>query len=76
MSRKTYSGESINVSFDPDLCQHAAECVRGLPDVFEVKRRPWIIVDNADPEKVAEIVDRCPSKALLYEWVDSEPEAA
>ncbi|MDR0848686.1 MAG: (4Fe-4S)-binding protein [Propionibacteriaceae bacterium] len=75
MSRKTYFGDSINVSFDPDVCKHAAECVHGLPDVFDVKRRPWIIVDKADAEKVAEVVDRCPSGALEYEWVD-EPEAA
>ncbi|MEU1174705.1 (4Fe-4S)-binding protein [Streptomyces microflavus] len=40
---RSYDGEGITVSFDAHRCLHAAECVRGLPAVFEVGRKPWIL---------------------------------
>ena len=42
MARKLYTGPLVNVSFDLDVCQHAAECVRGMPSVFDTGKRPWI----------------------------------
>jgi uncharacterized Fe-S cluster protein YjdI len=66
MSRKTYEGERIDVSFDNEVCIHSGECVRGLPAVFDTKRRPWIDPDGADAEAVAAQVERCPSGALRY----------
>ena len=68
--RKTYEGQSVDVSFDPDVCQHAANCVRGLPAVFDTKRRPWIAPDNAPTEEVIAQVKRCPSGALQYRLRD------
>ena len=65
--RKSYVGTQITVSFDVDVCQHAAECVRGLPAVFDVNQRPWIQPDHADPDTVREVVARCPSGALRIE---------
>ena len=65
--RKSYVGTQITVSFDGEVCQHAAECVRGLPDVFDVDQRPWIQPDRADPDTVREVVARCPSGALRIE---------
>jgi uncharacterized Fe-S cluster protein YjdI len=67
VSRKTYTGASVDVSFDDELCEHAAECVRGLPSVFEPGRRPWIIPDNANADDVVAVVARCPSGALQIE---------
>jgi uncharacterized Fe-S cluster protein YjdI len=67
MARRTYTGELINVTFDRDLCIHAAECVRGLPAVFDTGRKPWILADAADAETVAAVVRRCPTGALAYE---------
>jgi uncharacterized Fe-S cluster protein YjdI len=32
--RKTYEGREVDVSFDPEVCRHAGNCVRGLPTVF------------------------------------------
>ncbi len=32
--RVKYKSENITVSFAPDVCIHAAECVKGLPAVF------------------------------------------
>ena len=50
--RKTYASTELDVSFDPDVCIHAAECVRGLPAVFDTHRRPWIAPDAASADGV------------------------
>ncbi len=63
---RKYPGETIDVFYDIKKCVHAGECVRGNGDVFKVKRKPWIIADNASAEEVALVVDSCPSGALKY----------
>lgn len=40
---KRYEGEHIEVTYDTARCLHAAECVRGLPAVFDTAKRPWIV---------------------------------
>ena len=65
--RKTYEGTEVDVSFDPDVCIHSGNCVRGLPAVFDAKRRPWIAPDAATPDEVVAQVKRCPSGALQVE---------
>ena len=44
MKRKVheYEADGIAVRYDVARCIHAAECVRGLPRVFDPDRRPWI----------------------------------
>ena len=64
---KTYEGKEIRIFWNPDLCQHAAECFRGNGNVFDAGRRPWIDPDAAPGSEVARIIDRCPSGALRYE---------
>jgi uncharacterized Fe-S cluster protein YjdI len=64
---KAYSSPEITVYFDSSRCIHAAECVRGLPEVFDVKARPWIRPNHASAEELMEVVIRCPSGALHYE---------
>ena len=66
MRGKAYVGQDIDVYYDVSLCVHAAECVRGLPDVFDTKRKPWIDPDGADAPDVATVIERCPSGALQY----------
>ena len=44
--RKTYRGDAIEVSFDLDRCIHVGECLLSLPDVFDLRRRPWIDPDR------------------------------
>ncbi|RKT07850.1 putative Fe-S cluster protein YjdI [Streptomyces sp. 3211.6] len=63
---KAYAGAGITVTYDAGRCLHAARCVGGLPEVFDSGRRPWIRPDGAAPERVAEVVRRCPSGALQY----------
>ena len=60
-TRKRYTGDSLDVSFDPVRCRHAAECLRGLPAVFDTQRRPWILPDGAEPGDVVRVVARCPT---------------
>lgn len=68
MTRKTYTGPIVNVSYDADVCEHAAECVRGMPAVFNTARRPWIDPGVANTEDLAQhlrdTVAHCPSGAL------------
>jgi uncharacterized Fe-S cluster protein YjdI len=71
---KQYPGEAITVSYDAKRCIHFAECVKGLPAVFDTSRRPWIQVDEADADAVAEVVERCPSGALQYVRADGRVE--
>jgi uncharacterized Fe-S cluster protein YjdI/CDGSH-type Zn-finger protein len=63
---KRYTAPEIEVTYDPVRCLHAAECVRGLPSVFDTSRRPWVQPDGADPEALASVIERCPTGALHY----------
>jgi len=68
VARKTYFGPIVDVSFDGAICQHAAECVRGMPVVFNTGRKPWIDPGEATSDELADqlraVVGRCPSGAL------------
>lgn len=68
--RRVYRGAAVEVSFDLGLCTHIGACLRGLPGVFELERRPWILPDAADADAVAQTVERCPSGALQYRRLD------
>ena len=67
---RTYRGERISVNFDANFCAHVAECLNGAPAVFDVHKRPWIMLKEADPDMVAEVVRRCPTGALTYKRLD------
>ena len=68
--QREYRSEQIVVYWEPKLCIHTARCLRGLPQVFDVRRRPWIMVDAASAEQIAEVVRRCPTSALRFERLD------
>ena len=74
MTRKAYRSEKIAVSFDIERCIHSEECVRGLPEVFDTEKRPWIQPDKSHPDRVAKVVMRCPTGALQFERRDGGPE--
>ena len=71
--RRTYTGEGIEISFDLGLCIHIGECLRRAPEVFELRRRPWIDPDAAAVDEVVAVVERCPSGALQYRRLDGGP---
>jgi uncharacterized Fe-S cluster protein YjdI len=61
---QTYEGPGITVTFDPEVCTHSAQCIRGLPRVFDVKRKRWIQLEHESADAIAAQVARCPSGAL------------
>lgn len=64
--RKHYAGEGFTVSFDAKACTHSGNCVRGLAEVFQPRRRPWIDPSKATAEAIEAQVARCPSGALKF----------
>ena len=68
MAQKTlkYSNEEITVIWQPEICQHSTLCWKGLLQVFNPKKRPWINMDGAATEQIIEQVKKCPSGALSY----------
>ncbi len=69
-----YKGKNIVVSFIIDRCTHVAACLRGAPKVFNALRQPWVDPDAAHPDRVAEIIQRCPTGALHFQRLDGGPE--
>lgn len=63
---KTYESDEITVYWNPNICIHAGECVKNSPEVFQLKRRPWVDLSFENGEKTAQTIDKCPSKALQY----------
>lgn len=73
---RRYSGEQVDIQYNIKRCIHAAECVTRLSEVFDNKRKPWIQANGASAERIAEVIERCPSGALHYERKDGgAPEA-
>jgi CDGSH-type Zn-finger protein/uncharacterized Fe-S cluster protein YjdI len=66
-----YENDNIKVTYDRNRCIHAGECVRGLPKVFDTQKRPWVQPDQASAEKVADVIEKCPTGALHYEMKES-----
>lgn len=63
---REYRSEGITVLWDATRCIHVGECLRALPGVFNTGQRPWVNVNAAAPEKIAEAVRLCPTDALRY----------
>lgn len=63
---QVYETPDITVTFAPDVCIHSGNCVRGLPLVFDVKRKHWVRPELATAAEVAAQIGRCPSGALQY----------
>jgi CDGSH-type Zn-finger protein/uncharacterized Fe-S cluster protein YjdI len=71
---RVYRNDQIAVSWEPNLCIHAGNCFRTLPEVFQPQSRPWIVVDAATAEKIAEVVMTCPTGALHFEPLAGGPQ--
>jgi len=61
-----YKNEDITIIWKPETCIHSTLCWKGLQEVFDPKRRPWIIADAAGSEKIKDQINKCPSGALSY----------
>jgi CDGSH-type Zn-finger protein/uncharacterized Fe-S cluster protein YjdI len=64
--QRTYGTEAIRIHRDSSRCTHTGICLRTLPSVFDLRRRPWVELRAA----VADAVARCPTGALRYKRLD------
>ena len=64
---KEYSNDEITVFWKPDICIHSAECVKGLPEVFDPNKKPWVNLKNSESKEIMATIDKCPSGALSYQ---------
>lgn len=63
-AKKEYTNGEVTVVWKPQLCIHSANCVNGLPGVFNTEAKPWINMDGASSEEIVAAVHKCPSGAL------------
>lgn len=71
---RVYENGEIAVLWEPKLCIHAGNCFRGLPEVFQPESRPWVKVDAASADRIAEVVMTCPTGALHFERLNGGPQ--
>ncbi len=65
---KEYKNDHIIIHWFPELCAHPGICLRLLPEVFDLNKRPWANVNGAEPEEIIKAIDQCPSGALRYSF--------
>jgi len=73
MAERTYENDSIRVKWNSTRCIHGGKCIRALPTVFDFEARPWVNIDGAAADAIAEAIRLCPSGALDYERLDGGP---
>ncbi|SEF63439.1 (4Fe-4S)-binding protein [Algoriphagus boritolerans] len=71
-TKKEYDNGEVIITWQPERCTHSGRCVRGLPAVFDPKKKPWIAIGNATSEELVNQVKRCPSGALGYYYKEKE----
>ncbi len=67
---RVYQNGAIAVLWEPEYCIHVASCISRLPMVFDPGRRPWVDINAATPDEIAEAVLSCPTGALHFERLD------
>lgn len=63
---KKYSNGDVTIVWKPDQCTHSGICFRGLGEVFDPRKRPWITLETSTTDKIIAQVKKCPSGALSY----------
>jgi uncharacterized Fe-S cluster protein YjdI len=63
---KKYTNGEVTIVWKPEECIHSGICFRGLNEVFDPKKRPWITPEQSTSAKIIEQVKKCPSGALSY----------
>jgi uncharacterized Fe-S cluster protein YjdI len=71
---KKYTNGEVTVVWNSGLCIHSGNCFRGLPEVFDPRKHPWINMDGADTESITKQVTKCPSGALSFYMNTVNPE--
>lgn len=68
----TYDSEKVEVTWDQKRCIHAEECVKGLNEVFNPDKKPWIQPEKGMVDDIADVIERCPTGALKYKVKSGE----
>lgn len=63
-TQKEYTNGEVTIVWKPEKCTHSGNCVKGLPEVFQPLKKPWIRPESAKTEAIIEQVKKCPSGAL------------
>lgn len=64
---KRYNNGEVTVVWQPHMCIHSAICFRGLPEVFDPRKRPWVTPEGSTSDQIVAQVSKCPSGALSIE---------
>lgn len=70
--KKIYANKRIRVFWEPEKCTHSTNCLRGLPQVFDASKKPWVDIDAAEAEAIKRCIDTCPSGALTYLMLETD----
>jgi uncharacterized Fe-S cluster protein YjdI len=68
-----YKNKDLTIIWKPELCIHSTLCWKGLHEVFNPARRPWIMPDGAASSLIIDQIKKCPSGALSYQINLEEP---
>ena len=63
---RQYTNGDITVFWQPGKCIHATTCFRELLEVFNPGKRPWVNMDGAPSRRIIEVVNKCPTQALVW----------
>jgi uncharacterized Fe-S cluster protein YjdI len=66
---KKYTNGEVTVTWQPSKCIHSTICFKGLPQVFDPRKRPWVTIEGANTDQIIEQIKECPSAALSYELI-------
>ena len=64
---KKYTNGDVTIVWQTEKCIHSGICFRGLPNVFDPRKRPWITPEGVSSEQIIEQVKKCPRGALSME---------
>ncbi|WP_340199053.1 (4Fe-4S)-binding protein [Ascidiimonas sp. W6] len=66
MASKEYDNGEITVVWNPSICTHSGNCVKGSPKVFKPKEKPWIKMEAETSKSIMKTINTCPSGALSF----------
>jgi uncharacterized Fe-S cluster protein YjdI/CDGSH-type Zn-finger protein len=75
MAKRVYKNDRIEVSWNSERCIHTARCLMAAPEVFDTRRRPWVDINAAPADLIAQACDQCPTGALTYRRLDADQPA-
>jgi uncharacterized Fe-S cluster protein YjdI len=63
---KHYTKGGLTMVWQPESCQHSTLCWKGMREVFDPQKSPWVNIEGAEQQHIIDQVKKCPSGALSY----------